>query len=162
MEKIEQRVHDAIKQTADLGRTIVYANAPVAFGVLRETVEDVETEKGAKIQATAPYAAAVEVGSRPHTPPLEPLIEWVKLRGAQGADVGPGAVGHPGSVAAAIRATGDGTSTPIDAPEIIARRIQAAIAKNGTQPTWFMRKSLPDIFKLLDAYMKSFLLGDSL
>ena len=33
------------------------------------------------IKSKLKYAGSIEFGSRPHTPPLEPLIEWVRRKG---------------------------------------------------------------------------------
>jgi len=38
--------------------------------------------------------------------------------------------------------------------ERIARMIQAKIAREGTKPTWFVRRSLPRLRKILDAQVK--------
>ena len=109
MRKLKANVVTATHKTADLGRIIAFGNAPVAFGELRDGIVDVKLESGALITSTAPYSAAVEEGSRPHMPPIAPLIEWVRLRGTQGLDAGAGAIGHPGSVASA-------TARPIPPP----------------------------------------------
>lgn len=160
MKTLEGRIVEATHKTADFGRLVAFSKAPVAFGQLRDGIVDEKLERGARIRSTAPYSAAVEEGSRPHWPPLQPILEWVKLRGTEGVDVGEGAIGHPGSVAAAIRSTGTSKSTPVNAPLIVANRIRAAIAKHGTKPHWFMKDSVPEVEKLLDAYVKALLRED--
>ena len=155
MLSIEGRVRRAARQTADMGRLIAYGKAPVAFGELRDGLEAQDRPNGAAIVSTAPHSAAVEEGSRPHMPPLAPLLAWVKLRGAQGLDAAPGAKGAPAEIAKRIARRGNGTSTPVDAAERVARAIQHAIAKRGTRPHWFMRESVPEVAALLDAYMRS-------
>ena len=156
---VGKRAQRAAAKAADVGRLAVYGNAPVAFGDVRESLSAETTREGGRIVADAPHAAAVEVGSRPHMPPIAPLVAWVKLRGMQGLNAaasGGSPRGQPGLVAEQIRARGTSTSTPVGAPEDIAWQIARAIAKNGTRPTWFMRSSLAEIRQILDAYMKSF------
>lgn len=156
--RIGKKAQRAVERTADAGRLVVYANAPVAFGEVREGLIDEKTSAGARIAATAPHSAAVETGSRPHFPPLEPLIAWVKLRGMQGLEVaaqGRIPKGHQANVLEALGAQGSARSSPIDAPRRVAYAIALAISKSGTKPTWFMRGSLPEIRSLLDAFMTS-------
>jgi hypothetical protein len=43
-----------------------------------------------------------------------------------------------------------GGALAADAPERIARAIQQAIARRGTQPHWFARRALPEIHAALD------------
>lgn len=157
MEQLKKNVITATHKTADLGRVIAFTKAPVAFAELRDGIIDVKLPAGALIVSTAPYSAAVEEGSRPHMPPIAPLVEWVRLRGTQGLDVGAGATGHPGRVAASIASHGNGTSTPVDAAVRVAWAIALGIKKRGTKPTWFMRRSLPEVEALLDGYIKGFL-----
>lgn len=157
MGQLKKNVVTATHKTADLGRLIAFGNAPVAFAELRDGIIDVMLPAGALIASTAPHSAAVEEGSRPHMPPIAPLVAWVRLRGTQGLDVGAGAIGHPGSVARAIASHGNGTSTPVDAAVRVAWAIALAIKKRGTKPTWFMKRSVPEVEALLDGFIKGFL-----
>lgn len=80
----EARV-DAVRKGAALAarRAVprVQARTPKAFETLRDGI-DVEVVGGKiRIVASAPHAGPVEVGARPHMPPLEPLIAWCELRG---------------------------------------------------------------------------------
>lgn len=159
----QKAVEKAIARTATQGARHVRRNVPVAHGELRNSVQAVD---GHRIVADAPHAAPVETGSRPHWPPLAPLVKWVKLRGMQGLTTPkrqarlPGTTTklHAGSVAGAIRAhsvaTGyadwQGGATSVEAPEAVARAIQAAIAKHGTKPHWYMRGSVPAVEDILD------------
>lgn len=152
---LQKRTVQASHRAADYGRMVAFANAPVAFTELRDGLVDVPNRRGAKVISTAPHSGAAEHGSRPHTPPLAPLVEWVRLRGMQGLEAGDGATGYPGMVASQIRALGDGSSTPVDAAEQVARRIQRAISRNGTKPTHFMLRTVPEVEKLLDGFVKT-------
>ena len=162
MATLESRAHRAARRTADVGRLIVFAKAPVAFGELRDGLVSEDRPTGAAIVATAPHSASVEQGSRPHMPPLAPILAWVRLRGAQGLDAAPAAKGAPAVIAGRIARQGSATATPVDAAERVARAIQHAIAKRGTRPHWFMRDSVPEVAGLLDAFMRSSLLDEAL
>jgi hypothetical protein len=160
LRSIRERAIKATRPAADLGRLVAWSNAPVAFGELREGLEARTTAKGARIRSTAPHSAAVEQGSRPHMPPLGPILEWVRLRGTQGVDVaasGGKPRGHAGNVSTAIAAQGNATSTPTTAALAVARAIQLSIAANGTKPTWFMRRSVPEVEKLYDGVLRGLL-----
>ncbi len=80
-ERVRRAVVKAAKITAETVRRDI---APKAFGELAESIHFGEALNGAYVIADAPHAEAVEVGSRPHTPPLAPIIAWVRLRGIQG------------------------------------------------------------------------------
>jgi hypothetical protein len=153
MRQRTKRIEQAIKRTARSGAAHVRRNCPVAFSELRDSVH----VEGARIIADAPHAAALEVGSRPHWPPLEPLIAWVKLRGFQGLVStkqrgrlpGTTTAAAASSVAGAIASLESGGAVPIDAAEQVARAIQFAIAKRGTKPHWYMRGAVPFVTKVL-------------
>ena len=86
MERLELEVKKGILETAAESARIILPDIPVAFGPLRESlhVDAIEFMHGhVSVVIDAPHAAAVEIGSRPHIPPLEPLVKWVKLRGMQ-------------------------------------------------------------------------------
>lgn len=165
MRKLQRRIVKATHKTASKGRRIVQANAPKAWGHLGDGVVSVNLPTGSQIIATAPHSAAVEVGSRPHMPPLGPIIAWVKLRGMQG--LRRKASGAQKHIAGWIRSIGEEygsvrDATPVDAPEQIAWAIAMAIKKRGTKPTWFVRNSVPAVVSLLDSTMKEMLEGTRL
>lgn len=144
--KLQHRLDTARRRAAQHTAMHVRRNVPVAFSELRDSVH----VNDATVVADAPHAAPVEFGSRPHWPPIEPIIRWVKLRGSQGltgASMGhlPGTTtpAHATAVAGAIAKMGDGSVTPIDAPERIAWAIAAKIAKNGTKPAFYMGAAVP-------------------
>lgn len=168
MREVEDRVKLGVRKAAREQRNyMVRETMPKAFGDLISSLMVVDTKTGSNIVADAPYAAAVEIGSRPHTPPLEPLIRWVKLRGMQGLSPtggvrsaasmakmgGATTVRHARSVASTIRDMGVGGAVDVDVPEQIARAIQHAISVNGTKPQWYARKSLPQVTKYLDQHI---------
>ncbi len=148
----EREILQAGRRAARRGVSHVKRNIPVAHGELRESVH----ADGHVIVVDAPHAAAVNYGSRPHTPPLAPLIEWVKLRGTQGLlsdrqiDRLPGTTtaGAARSVRSMLRAHEQGGASSVDSPVRVARAIQQAIAKHGTKPHHFIEKALPDIYAI--------------
>lgn len=142
--RLKGRVLQAIEKTAREGVAVVRDNAPEAFGPLRDSVH----ADGMSLKADAPHAAAVEVGSRPHMPPFKPILEWVRLRGMQGLDGK--AAGAPAWVADRIHEQSVDNATPVDAAERVAWAVCRKIAREGTKPTWFVQRSLPAIFGLLD------------
>lgn len=155
-----KRVIGAIRKAAVRGVKHVRENMPVAFGDLKGATRAVNHLDGAAVEVDAPHAGAVESGSRPHTPPLAPLIAWVKLRGMQGLKStrelgklkGTTTFSHARAVANQIRnhtLTDGSDAVAADAPEQIARAIQMAIKKHGTKPHWFMRNAEPFIIAFL-------------
>lgn len=142
---------------ARAGASVVKRRVPVAHGELREAVHAEERAQGAAIVVDAPHAAPVETGSRPHTPPLAPILEWVKLRAAQGLLSprhiqrlpGQTTAAHARDIASALAGMEADGALDVRAPERIARAIQQAIAKRGTKPHWYVRSSLPDLRRIL-------------
>jgi hypothetical protein len=176
VERLDRRVKIGLGKAAIDGAHAIEPNLPVAFGDLRKSLH-VDAEEilagHVRIVLDAPQAAALEVGSRPHVPPLEPLIAWVKLRGMQGLTK-TGRIRSPGrvawgnttaanahNIALAIRRAQQGLEvTNIKTPEKIARAIQASIAKHGTRPHWMVRSTLPKIEASLQKRMREAVKGD--
>lgn len=162
------RIKGAVTKTSRDGRNKVEHEVPIAFDELRASVHN----EGDAIVVDAPHAAAVNLGSRPHWAPLEPLVRWVKLRGMQGitktgrlkkGNFGRGktTAEHARSISAELKSREEGWATDvaskeefggrtdIDAPRDIARRIQIAIAAHGTKPHFFIEESMPHISRTL-------------
>lgn len=161
-----RRIHKAVVRAARHGRWyVIQFTLPIAFRTLEKSLQVVARKGSVKLVADAPHAAAVEVGSRPHWPPLEPLIRWVKLRGMQALKDNPKrrprgttSVEHATAIGGVLKAMavpeagGEFTQLvgDIDAPEQIARAIQRAIGIGGTKPQWYMRSAVPEVKKHLD------------
>ena len=148
-----------VRVAAQDGAGIVRAQAAASHAGLGSSVEVQARPAGAAIVIDAPQAAAVEVGSRPHTPPLGPLIAWVKARGAQGLLPASRLAGRRGaasarSVARALASREQGGALDVGAPVALARAIQHAIATRGTPPHWYARRSLPALRAALDAALR--------
>lgn len=91
----------------------------VDTGELSRSVEYSPLDKGGRVAVDAPHAAVVENGSRPHWPPLQPLIDWAQRK--FGVDE--------------------------DEAEDIARNVQRTIAFVGTEPRHYFRRAMRDIRK---------------
>ena len=162
MKARERRINSAIAKTARAGVAIVKPRVPVAFDDLKDSLHATKNQ----IIADAPHAGAVENGSRPHFPPLEPLIKWVKLRGMQalyGGAKGPTGKAHADMVGLALKGEESSTSpkykrkgkfSDIDAPTRVARAIQMSIGRNGTKPYFYMGGAVPDIVSVLDSRVR--------
>lgn len=166
MKARERRCEKALLPVARAGVRVMREDTmPKAFGDLMDSAKAKSVKGGAETRVSAPHAAAVENGSRPHWVPLEALIKWVKLRGLQGLkstkrlakSKGSTTFKHARSIASAInsRMLADGSDAiAIDAPEQIAREIQVAIAKHGTKPQWYAKRAVPRIQDFVHYYME--------
>lgn len=137
---IQKATRLAVLEAAAAGMRVIATAAPVDRGRLKQSVRlRRRGESGhPEIVVDAPYAAIVEVGSRPHWVPLTALVGWVRRNrakfGIQGDGRTRGRAGRFTASSEVIR---------------IARAIQLAIAKRGTRPRWFVRRSLPKINTIL-------------
>lgn len=114
-------VERGIVSAALLGAELLAARAPKDLGILKRSARAVPQSPGAYIVLDAPHAGIVERGARPHWAPIGPLLAWAK------------------------RHTG-----PADAYRL-AKAVQAKIARVGQRPTYFVRRSLPELRKILKA-----------
>lgn len=128
-----RRIGAATLEAALLGAEIVARAAPVDVGSLKTSIRARRVDpRTAEVVADAPHAAILEVGSRPHLPPLQPLIDWVrrhvkvlKLSSGLGRD-------------------SRGRFRSVTDEQIVetAIAIQHAISVRGTRPRWYMRSTL--------------------
>lgn len=130
---------------AHLGTEILASAAPVDVGTLKSSMHVEGGIDAPRIVIDAPHAATVELGSRPHTPPLQPLIDWVKR--------------HRGSFGIKGRGTQRNAKTgrfEVSAEIVaIARAIQQKIAREGTKPRFFVRGAIPKLVEALAQEMGS-------
>lgn len=117
----------AIVEAAHVGARFIQSKMPRDMGELRRSVQVHIAPPGstevARIDVEAPHAAFIEHGTRPHMPPLQPLVLWV-LRHAD-------KLGLEGDVEKAA--------------ERVARAIQWKIYQHGSPPQWIVRGSLPTL-----------------
>jgi len=173
LKAMAESVPTALALTAQQGAYYIQNHTvPIAFAELKDSITAQPHDRGAQISADAPHAAAVEVGSRPHFPPIEPLIRWVKLRGMQGitkrgkiriapkmraGDLNPRRIARMQAfqVATALKGLEEtNQSLGVESPEVIAREIQQAIGRHGTKPYRYMFRAIPEIVKLMAKNIK--------
>lgn len=174
---IEKRVAAALVKVAIEAAPMIRKRTPKAFGELQASTQGyAKGRNGFPVTALdAPHAAAVEKGSGPHQPNMAKLLEWVKLRGAQGLTdrgrlrqrfrkaqgfttprqakrvaglIKPLEVRAQRARKARGRRPGraaSGRHLPIDAAMLVAERIAEGIRKHGTRPFWMVRNSLTEI-----------------
>ena len=156
----EERVQEACMRSLRATRNyIIERTLPIAFGGLRKSlqVRSLGPGQGGALVSDCPYALAVEAGSRPHIPPLEPLVRWVKLRGLQGgAKELRGSSSHrqARTISGQLNQMAKNGANSISDPVKIARSIQHAIAKYGSQPHWWLKAAVPFAFETLDKEIK--------
>lgn len=174
MKRLEERANKAKDRTAQAAVPIIRGKTPKAFGELISSVHAVLGGLVTKTVVDAPHAAAVEVGSAPHTPNLDALVEWVKLRGLQGLSNlrssrlhGPTTRDQAVTVKRMLRnevvwrrgprggKLQGGQYSPIDSPLQVAKAIAKGIEVNGTPPHFYVRDSLPEIRIDLDKRMRN-------
>lgn len=92
-ERIWFPVHDAmseaVQQIEATAKDNLLANGSVAFGHLRASIaSDVQVSETAiegRVGTNLIYARPVEFGTKPHWPPLQPLVEWVRIKRLAGS-----------------------------------------------------------------------------
>lgn len=114
---------------------IVAEATPVDRGITRSAWQAVPVPNGAELRNDSPVAGILELGSRPHRPPLLPILRWlvrkegIDLKGGkrsfQSLDEVP-----PQTYAAAMG-------------------IVRAIAERGTKPHLMVRDNLPRLARLV-------------
>lgn len=181
----QRRVEGAVKKAARVTARVVAKDlVPKAFGELSESIHVVDAINGSAVVADAPHAEAVELGSRPHMPPLDPIIRWVKLRGLQGITKKGNVVQNIRSVSsngaqklgskAAAKSVGmslakqlghdrqalsawrsiANTGAVDPATLAVAKAIQMSIAKQGTRPFRFMFAGITTAMAALDEFVR--------
>jgi hypothetical protein len=74
---LERRTYDELMDAATLGYNWAVENAPEDRGKLRQTSFAPERRGKTVVWGfTQPYAEAMEFGTDPFYPPLQPLLEW--------------------------------------------------------------------------------------
>lgn len=125
-------------------------------GDLRNSRQVTMHDDGADVAVTAPHAAAIEYGTRPHRPPFKPILDWVVRKGI-GVLQGPvprGGQTRGGGGRFASTGRRQFLEARKNSAYATARAIQAKIARVGTEPRHFFakafRRALPLIFVEID------------
>ena len=123
-------VYQGMKAAVLAGVPLVAKAAPVGVtGNLRLSAHAEFSGFGhAALVCDAPYAAMVEVGSRPHWVPFGVLHRWVEIK--------------------------LGITDPAEAYGV-TKAIQQKIAREGTRPQWFMKRLLPTLNAIMKAEIKA-------
>lgn len=121
--------HAALIRAAQEGVRILRSVLPIDQGDLRKETHLEMEGASPVIVEDQPYAAAQEVGTRPFTPPLDPLIAWARR---QAPNIG-------------LDAQDD------DEIEQFARAVQAKIAAVGITAKWSTRDAMPKLEAVLMA-----------
>jgi hypothetical protein len=97
--------------------------SPIDTGRYAQSWQMERKEWGALFGNYAPYAAIIENGARPFTPPIGPLLAWAK------------------------RVLQDPSQPPDFSPEVwrLAKGVQKKIAARGMEPKHILEKAIPDI-----------------
>lgn len=118
------RVQAVLLKAAWAGAEALASVAPVGVtGQFKTRIRAEKTGRGSRIVLDAPYAGIIELGARPHTPPLAPLYEWF------------------------MRKVGLSSSEAYKA----ARGLQQKIKRFGQAPTYFVRRRLSVLRRILAA-----------
>lgn len=138
----------------------------VATGELRNSVEF--DKRAMVLGVAAPHGAFMEVGTRPHMPPVKPLMEWVKIKMSPNRKKPPGSSGkEKKSSKPKAKKPAKGNVPKQKRPKkaeltdkqalSIAWAIALTIKKKGTKPRFYMKKALdtlrPRIPPLIKAAM---------
>lgn len=141
------------------GMAHMVRQTPVDQGILKNAWKViVASDGGSALINDAPHAGIVERGARPHMPPLEPILEWVKrhLRNFgiksptwKGSSKAMGSGKGYAARAEKVRAHVEKVAEFEDDVLAIAEAIRWKIAKHGQAPTWFVKSNLPQLRALV-------------
>jgi len=152
--ELEQKIKDlhgaemlmAIRTATLMVQRDAKINAPSNTGRLRASIVPSVTSREDVIEgvvgSNVTYAPYVEFGTKPHWPPLAPIMRWVHLKKMAGTY----------SVKTKRRTGGAGRQRSED--YIVAKWIQRAIAEHGTKPQKYLEKAfeknVPRIQQMFD------------
>lgn len=134
----QEEVEEACFAAALEGMPIVVEDTPSDRGQARAAWDVDRVPGGADLFNDAPYAGALEAGSRPHRPPFEPILRWVvrkfglKMQNKSSSKRGFEDLG--------------------DVPEetrAVAWAVCEKIAQEGTEGNWMVRDNLPKLERIL-------------
>lgn len=106
----------------------------------------------AEVGSYTSYADVMELGAGPHTPPLEPLIEWARHKVKRISRVGRD---RASKIKSAAKSSGQVKRGPKGSPKLsskgerqarsLAYMVQQKIKRKGIEPRFFMLKSMPKV-----------------
>lgn len=135
-DRVQERAQQAAHRAALKGEAIVSAATPVDTGRARSGWKVVPTDDGANLINSVPYIGVLEVGSRPHWPPRDPIMRWVvRQEGTKGGQKGKRSFESTAEV-----------SSEIKSKTFLVRR---AIAESGTEAHFMVRNNLDRLRRIL-------------
>ncbi len=153
-EKFKSNIENELIALAEQLTGLIQKNAPVAFNALSSSFTPVTefTEHKAFIAVGSPlwfgaggYGVYVELGTKPHWAPLEPLVRWVEHK-IQPHVLAIGVEFTSGKAKPTRKGTkvlkGDARARAIQS---LARAIQIKIAMKGTAAQHFVLKSIQEM-----------------
>ncbi len=79
--EIDKNIEDFIRDITITLRNELKKEAPVYRGELRQGIHVLNiSADGSAVGIKAPYAAAIQNGTKPFYPPIEPLKKWVRRK----------------------------------------------------------------------------------
>ncbi|MFH1568528.1 MAG: hypothetical protein ABIL09_11080 [Gemmatimonadota bacterium] len=127
---------------------------PVDTGEMRRSYTVDRVPGGAVLENTAPHAAIQEYGTRPFTPPMEPLVQWAirKSRRAPQKKKKRGQRRARGKAAGQPKHEGAANSkrkaNQLEAAKALARRAWVSIRARGVRPKGFHAAASKDFGKI--------------
>lgn len=128
--RVERALVQASREAALRGERVVVEATPADTGEARRGWRVVLTPDGALLTNDAPHALVLEFGSRPHRPPLMPILRWVMRVAFDGQAI-------------------DDLSDAPDGAVAMARAVVETIAKEGTEPHRMVRGNAGRLAKIL-------------
>ena len=118
----------------------------VASGTLLGTIAPVHAGHTIVVGSPVEYGTFVELGTRPHFPPYEPIRQWVELKKSQFTVLSIGVSFESGRAVPTRRGTKRiPRNQEAAALDKIARAIQRSIARRGTKAKYVMRDALDEL-----------------
>ena len=81
---VREELERAVIEADELVLREVQDNWPHASGLSRESMHARELVDGLQVEgfvgSSLDYVQPVDLGTKPHFPPIEPLVDWVKIR----------------------------------------------------------------------------------
>jgi len=162
----QEGIQSAVVEAAALGAEIVAQATPRRWrGHLKQSIIAQPLPKGAEVRVDAPYAGIIEVGARPHMPPLGPLLEWARehtrgfgIKNPRFRGSGPKknesaadfAKRSNKAFAKHLEKVDDFERAALD----LANAIRFKIAHYGSPPTWWVKGCLAQMERVLARCVK--------
>lgn len=144
--ELQHRVIAGLRRGALRGIPVVVKDTPADRGQARAGWDVAFVRDGADLFNDAPHAGILEAGSRPHRPPILPILRWVVRKFGLNLEA---------LAAGATRKSFRGTKRSFEGiGEVPASTVSFAwaiankIAREGTAPHWMVRKNLKLLSRL--------------